>query len=74
MTEGQGCDITVEHDGDVYVIWRDFELASSKKNFGVSVTRSPDHGQTWDRPHKVADLPQYTPFDGTRDCGDGALV
>jgi hypothetical protein len=21
---------------------------------------------------KVANLPEYTPFDGTRDCGDGA--
>ncbi len=68
---GQGCDVAVEHDGDVYVSWRDFELKSSKKNFGVSVARSSDQGLTWNRPVKVANLPEYTPFDGTRDCGDG---
>jgi len=68
---GQGCDVAVEHDGDVYVSWRDFELSSSKKNFGVSVARSSDEGLTWNRPVKVANLPQYTPFDGARDCGDG---
>ena len=54
---GQGCDIAVEHDGDVYVSWRDFELSSSKKNFGVSVARSSDQGLTWNRPVKVANLP-----------------
>jgi hypothetical protein len=70
---GQGCDITVESDGDVYVLWRDFELSSSKKNFGISVTRSPNGGVSWTRPHKIANLPEYTPFDTTRDCGDNDL-
>lgn len=69
---GQGCDITVEHDGDVYVLWRDFELSGSKKNYGISVVRSADGGATFSKPRNIAALPQYTPFDTARDCGDGA--
>lgn len=68
---GQGCDIAVESDGDVYVLWRDFELSGSKKDFGISAVRSPDGGQTFSKPVKIAALPQYTPFDTARDCGDG---
>jgi len=68
---GQGCDIAVESDGDVYVLWRDFELSGSKKNYGISAVRSPDGGQTFSKPVKIANLPQYTPFDTARDCGDG---
>jgi hypothetical protein len=68
---GQGCDIAVEADGDVYVLWRDFELSGSKKNFGISSVRSGDAGLTFSKPVKVAALPQYTPFDTARDCGDG---
>ena len=69
---GQGCDIAVEHDGDVYVSWRDFEGNSPKKNFGVSVVRSSNAGATWSTPKVIATLPGYNPFDGARDCGDGA--
>lgn len=69
---GQGCDIAVEADGDVHVLWRDFELASAKKNFGVSAVRSGDGGKTFGKVVKVADLVAYNPFDGARDCGDGA--
>jgi hypothetical protein len=68
---GQGCDIAVESDGDITVIWRDFELSSSVKNFGISFTRSTDGGRTFSRPRKIADLDQYLPFDTARDCGDG---
>jgi hypothetical protein len=68
---GQGCDIAVESDGDITVIWRDFELSSSVKNFGISFTRSTDGGRTFSRPKKIADLDQYLPFDTARDCGDG---
>jgi hypothetical protein len=68
---GQGCDIAIEHDGDVHVSWRDFETSSSKKNFGVSAVRSADGGLTFSKPVKVATLPGYNPFDGARDCGDG---
>ncbi|MDP9301738.1 MAG: glycoside hydrolase [Actinomycetota bacterium] len=68
---GQGCDITVEADGDVYVIWRDFELSSSHKNFGVSFARSTDGGLSFSPDRKIRDLVAYNPFDGARDCGDG---
>jgi hypothetical protein len=68
---GQGCDIAVESDGDIFVIWRDFELPSSKKNFGISFVRSTDGGLTFSKPRKIADLEQYLPFDTARDCGDG---
>jgi hypothetical protein len=69
---GQGCDVAVEADGDVYVIWRDFELSSSHKNFGVSFARSTDGGLTFSRASKIASFAGYNPFDGARDCGDGA--
>ena len=68
---GQGCDIAIESDGDIYVIWRDFELPGSKKNFGISFVRSTDGGLTFSKPNKIADLDQYLPFDTARDCGDG---
>jgi hypothetical protein len=68
---GQGCDIAVEADGDIYVIWRDFELSSSHKNFGVSFARSTNGGLTFSKARKIADLVAYNPFDTARDCGDG---
>jgi len=71
----QGCDIAVEHDGDVFVSWRDFETSSSKKNFGVSAVRSSNAGATFSKPVKVVTLGiPYNPLDGTRDCGDGPFV
>jgi hypothetical protein len=69
---GQGCDIAVEADGDVYVLWRDFEFSGSKKNFGVSFARSTDGGLTFSKDRKIHDLIGYNPFDGARDCGDGS--
>lgn len=71
---GQGCDIAVEADGDVYVIWRDFELSSSHKNFGVSFARSTNGGRTFSKARKIADLVAYNPFDTARDCGDGTAL
>jgi hypothetical protein len=68
---GQGCDVAVEADGDIYVIWRDFEFSSSHKNFGVSFARSTDGGLTFSKQHKIRNLVAYNPFDGARDCGDG---
>jgi hypothetical protein len=69
---GQGCDIAVEADGDIYVSWRDFELNASHRRFGVSVVRSDDGGTTFSDPVKIAKLLGYNPFDGgARDCGDG---
>jgi hypothetical protein len=70
-TSGQGCDIAVEADGDVYVSWRDFETPSSHRNFGLSVVRSDDGGLTFSKPVKIAEIIGYNPFDTARDCGDG---
>jgi hypothetical protein len=62
----------VEADGDVYVSWRDFDLSSSHRTFGVSVVRSSDGGQTFGKPVKIAEVVGYNPFDTfSRDCGDG---
>ncbi|HET9724159.1 MAG TPA: sialidase family protein [Actinomycetota bacterium] len=71
---GQGCDIAVESDGDVYVIWRDFEFSSSHKNFGVSFARSTDGGLTFSKHRKIRNLVAYNPFDTARDCGDGPFL
>jgi hypothetical protein len=71
---GQGCDIAVEADGDIYVIWRDFELSSSRKNFGVSFARSTDGGLTFSKHRKIRNLVGYNPFDTARDCGDGPFA
>jgi hypothetical protein len=68
---GQGCDIAVEADGDVYVIWRDFEFSSSHKNFGVSFARSTDGGLSFSKARNIRSFAGYNPFDGARDCGDG---
>ena len=71
-TSGQGCDIAVEADGDVYVSWRDFETSSSHRSFGMSVVRSSDGGLRFSKPVKIADIVGYNPFDtAARDCGDG---
>jgi hypothetical protein len=69
---GQGCDVAVEADGDVYVDWRDFDGSASFQQFGVSAVRSGDGGLTFGRYVKVAPLVAYNPFDTARDCGDGA--
>jgi hypothetical protein len=71
-TSGQGCDIAVEADGDIYVDWRDFAGSSSHQTFGVSAVRSGDGGQTFGKVVKIAPLVAYNPFDTARDCGDGA--
>jgi hypothetical protein len=68
---GQGCDVTVEADGDIYVIWRDFEFSSSHKNFGVSFARSTDGGLSFSKARNIRSFAGYNPFDGARDCGDG---
>jgi hypothetical protein len=71
LQSGQGCDIAVEHDGDVYVSWRDIDTTANKRNFGVSVVRSSNAGATFGKVVKIANLVTYLPFDGARDCGDG---
>lgn len=71
-TSGQGCDIAVEADGDVHVLWRDFAGNASFQTFGVTAVRSGDGGRTFGKIVKVATLDAYNPFDTARDCGDGA--
>lgn len=71
-TSGQGCDIAVEADGNVDVLWRDFAGNSSHQTFGVSATHSANAGQTFGKVVKVEALSAYNPFDTARDCGDGA--
>jgi len=67
----QGCDIAVEHDGDVYVSWRSFPANGSRVD-GMRVVRSTDGGQTFNKPHQIAAFTSYAPnLGGQRDCGDG---
>ena len=68
----QGCDIAVEHDGDVYVSWRSFAANGTGRVNGMSVVRSDDGGATFSRPVRIAAFTPYFPnVGGARDCGDG---
>lgn len=68
----QGCDIAVEHDGDVYVSWRNFAGPSANNPDGMSVARSSDGGATFGNPRRIATFTPYFPnIGGDRDCGDG---
>lgn len=68
----QGCDIAVEHDGDVYVSWRSFAAPGAGRTNGMRVVRSTDGGATFDRPRQIASFIPYAPNQaGQRDCGDG---
>ena len=73
MSEGyvQGCDIAVEHDGDVYVSWRTVAAPAKKRVDGMAVVRSTDFGVTFNNPRQMASFTQYFPSQGPRDCGDG---
>jgi hypothetical protein len=65
----QGCDITVEADGDVYVTFRTF--AGGVQPTGLAFARSDDGGVSFSRARLIREITPYNPFDGTRDCGDG---
>ena len=67
----QGCDIAVEHDGDVYVSWRTYDSNTKKDTDSVAVARSTDGGQSFNRPATAAAFTPYFPVQGARDCGDG---
>ena len=68
----QGCDIAVEHDGDVYVSWRSFAAPGSGRADGMSVVRSTDGGASFGRPVRIASFTPYFPnIGGSRNCGDG---
>jgi hypothetical protein len=70
----QGCDIAIEHDGDVYVTWGTRETSSSNTVQGLAFARSADGGDTFARAGQVSEFTRYFPSDGARDCGDGALL
>jgi hypothetical protein len=67
----QGCDITVEADGDVYVIWGTRDTPSAIDVEGVGFARSGNGGRTFSAPGQVGAFQRYFPFDTARDCGDG---
>jgi hypothetical protein len=74
VSEGyvQGCDIAVEHDGDVYVSYRTFAASAKKRLNGMAVVRSTDHGVSFSDPRQIASFTSYFPAQaGQRDCGDG---
>ena len=70
----QGCDIAIEHDGDVYVSWGTRETPASHTVQGLAFARSDDGGATFARAGQIAEFTRYFPSDGARDCGDGALA
>ncbi|MFL6131038.1 MAG: hypothetical protein ACJ73E_18500 [Mycobacteriales bacterium] len=75
LSEGkdvQGCDIAIEHDGDVYVTWGTRDTPAAVDVQGLGFARSADGGVTFARAGQVAAFTRYFPSDGPRDCGDGA--
>lgn len=68
----QGCDIAVEGDGDVYATFRTFDHPSVNGSDALFVTRSTNGGASFPLAHKVRAITPYFPYDGSRDCGDGA--
>jgi hypothetical protein len=68
----QGCDIAIEHDGDVYVTWGTRNTPSAIDAQGLAIARSGDGGATFQPSHQIATFTRYFPSDGARDCGDGA--
>ena len=70
----QGCDIAIEHDGDVYVTWGTRDTPSANTEQGLAIARSTDGGASFQPAHQVATFTRYFPSDGARDCGDGALM
>ena len=71
----QGCDIAVEHDGDVYVSWRSFGTSNPNQHSGMRVVRSTDGGLTFGKPVQIATFTPYFPnIGGLRDCGDGPFL
>jgi hypothetical protein len=67
----QGCDIAVEADGDVYLTFRTFATNPAQPD-GLAFVRSDDGGVSFSRARLIRTIMPYFPFDGSRDCGDGA--
>jgi hypothetical protein len=70
----QGCDIAVESDGDVHVIWRTVDTNSSKSTSGIGYARSTDGGLSFSKAKTVQRFTIYLPYDTSRDCGDGPYL
>jgi hypothetical protein len=70
----QGCDIAIEHDGDVYVAWGTRQTPSAIDAEGLAIARSTDGGASFAPAHQIARFTRYFPSDGDRNCGDGALL
>jgi hypothetical protein len=70
----QGCDIAIEHDGDVYVAWGTRDTSSSNTAQGLALARSTDGGASFEPAHQIAVFTRYFPSDGARDCGDGPFL
>jgi hypothetical protein len=70
----QGCDIAIEHDGDVYVTWGTRNTPAAIDAQGLAIARSIDGGATFQPAQQIATFTRYFPSDGARDCGDGPLV
>jgi hypothetical protein len=71
----QGCDIAIEHDGDIYLTFRTFDDPSSGASAALAFARSANGGQSFSTARKIQDIVPYFPFDsGQRDCGDGPFL
>jgi hypothetical protein len=70
----QGCDIAVEADGDVHVIWRTIDTNSAKTTYGIGYSRSADGGLSFSKAQTVQRFTIYLPYDTSRDCGDGPYL
>src|SRR5918996_1517585 len=66
----QGCDIAIEHDGDVYVAYRTF-ATPSMRTATLAFARSTNGGASFGPAQIIRSIVPYNPFDTTRDCGDG---
>jgi len=69
----QGCDIAIESDGDVYVTFRTFDDPGARTANALAFTRSTDGGASFSRARAIRMIDTYNPFDGARNCGDGAF-
>lgn len=70
----QGCDIAIEHDGDMYVAWGTRNTPSAIDAQGLAIARSTDGGASFAPAQQIATFTRYFPSDGDRNCGDGALT
>jgi len=68
----QGCDIAIEHDGDVYVAYRTF-VTASQRTATLAFARSSNGGASFTRAQVIRSIVPYNPFDADRNCGDGPV-